>query len=257
MSFTFDLISDLYATRANAMNFSYQQTSPHVLVAGNIASDRNVLLSVLTNLSKNYSQVFFIDGGLEHTGRWDNLAQSYTELDEIASMFSNVVFLQDRVVIAEGVAILGTNGWWDYSFFDEIDPLEAIEQHQDECGADRAEIDNVVVQAYQDAVYLRNSIERLQKHGDVRKIVLLTNSVPAPELMGTARSPETARLGNSLLADALQLDTEHKVASWCYGNSSAPAGIVSKHNVAFVSHPKQTKSGIPFSPLYYPRRVVL
>jgi hypothetical protein len=38
-----------------------------------------------------------------------------------------VVYLQDNVVVINGVAILGTNGWWGFDFDNTIDP-EAVKR---------------------------------------------------------------------------------------------------------------------------------
>ena len=64
-------------------------------------------------------------------------------------------------------------------------------------------------------LYLKNTIERLQKHLDVKKIVVVSNSVPSLDLYFKEHPTELENqlyMGMSLIAD-----TENKVSHWLYG----------------------------------------
>lgn len=111
---SFDLISDLHIDMWNDNNIS--PTSLYCIVAGNIARDRGTVIDALYQLSKLYKKVFYIDGTVEHLNYLGDMDSSYEDLKEEIEMISDVVYLQNNVVIADGYAILGTNGWWDYQF---------------------------------------------------------------------------------------------------------------------------------------------
>jgi len=259
MSYAFDLISDLFLTNANQVKFNYKQSSPIAIVAGNVASDKEVLLEVLTNLSECYTHVFFIDGFFEHYGKWDRILETVEEIGEICEMFSNVTYLQDKVIISEGVAIVGTNGWWDYKFDPKVDQDQAVKWHRDKYKLNDSDIESILSIAVQDAVYLYNSVGRLQKHGDVRNIVIVTNATPEYSLVKHNSSlNETYRasvLGNSLLSRVRIADTEQKLTTWCHGAYSS--GVAESMGYTTYYNNPMKRLGQEDNLIYCPRRIVV
>ena len=118
MGLTFDLISDLHVdTWLEEFDWTGRATSPHALVLGDVAQDRDLLVHALTNLAQCYQAVFYVDGNTEHKNFMNDLGTSYVDLTEKLNSIKNLVYLQDNVVVIDGVAILGTNGWWGYDSF--------------------------------------------------------------------------------------------------------------------------------------------
>ena len=106
--------------------------------------------------------------------------------------------MHHHVVIVDGIALAGANGWYGNTVPSDPITEALIEQHRNE-----------------DILYLSNTFERLQKHLDVKKIVLVSNSVPSVELY-FKEEPESIK--NKLnLGLALGFDTENKVSHWIYG----------------------------------------
>ena len=115
MTFTFDLISDLHIETWDHFDWTAQATSPYCVVAGDVARDPEILAETLEHLGRCYLNVFYIDGNDEHVDHWHNLDNSYSNLTNRIKRVSNVVYLQNNVIIIDGVAILGTNGWWGFA----------------------------------------------------------------------------------------------------------------------------------------------
>ena len=151
----FDIISDLNLGPEDSFNWENKATSLYCIVAGNISSNLRTVIQVLLHLSSKYQGVFFVPGRLEYETT-DNLMRRTEELSSIAQGIPNLVMLYQNVIVVDGIAILGTNGWGN------------IEQSLDSR--------NVAMTAakYEDFSYLLNCLGKLQKHLDVKKIVILT-----------------------------------------------------------------------------------
>jgi UDP-2,3-diacylglucosamine pyrophosphatase LpxH len=222
MNFAFDLISDLHVESWDPLDWTGQPTSPYCVVAGDVAKDRQTLVDTLTHLGQQYSAVFYIDGNEEHREHFGDLTGSYRELSEILSDIPNVVYMQDNVVIINGVAIIATNGWWTYDFDDRFDYEEGVDWFQQYMNLSYDAANEVTGVAYHDAAYIINSVNKLQTHNDVKAIVIVSHTVPAAwivehdiDLFDTVRFNT---MGNSHIDSALDEDTEHKVRAWCFGH---------------------------------------
>lgn len=179
------------------------------------------------HLKNHYQGVFFIDGSLENS----NVSNSETRVKEIARIcnnLQNVVYLHANVVIADGVALIGINGWEESSYMNtSMDTF------------------HVKVNRYDDIMYLEKTLERLQLHVDVKKILILSNSVPTKELYYNEQGVQYDEL---FPANVLHNDTEGKVVQWVFGTSDKMVDTVI-NGVKFVNNPKHTKSP------YYPKRI--
>ena len=240
MKLAFDLISDLHIeTWDQPFDWSGMATSMLCLVTGDVSKDRQVLIDTLTHLGECYRAVFYIDGNDEHRNTYQDLGTSYRTLAEDISSIPNVTYLQDNVVIVDGIAFLGTNGWWNFDFDDQIDYDETRQWFEDRYGLTSMETNSIEAMAFQDFAYLTKSVERLQKHADVKRIVLATHTVPMVglidhdvELDGQYRKNCT---GNSHILRALTNDTENKVAAWCFGHYHSAIDRTI-HGIRFVSN---------------------
>lgn len=222
MTFAFDLISDLHIETWTEFDWTGQATSPYCIVSGDVCRDRSVLVDVLTHLGQCYAAVFYIDGNDEHRYYLEDLGESYQDLVKRISKIPNVVYMQDNVVIVNGVAILATNGWWCYDFDPNIEVAQTVEWYQQKNQISLSAANNLNGVAYHDAVYLINSVAKLQTHPDVHSIVIATHTLPASwiidhdlELVDTWRFN---CMGNRHLLSALDEDTEHKIKTWCFGH---------------------------------------
>jgi len=196
-SIGFDLISDLNLNAYDSFNWEGKATSLYCIIAGNISDDLGVIRQTLMHLSTCYQGIFYTLGSMEYNNTNDIIKRT-EEIHELCSTIKNVALMHHHVVVVDGIAIAGANGWYGnvVSTDPQIDAL--VEQHRNE-----------------DILYLKNTIEKLQKHLDVKKIILVSNSVPSPNLY-FGQHPEV--VGNQLnLSIALLADSESKVTHWAFG----------------------------------------
>ena len=159
MTFAVDLISDLHIETWDSFDWTGQATSPYCIVAGDVCEDRNILIEVLTHLGKCYpGGVFYIDGNEEHSQYLSDLGNSYQDLAGALKSIKNVVYLQDNVVIIDGVAILATNGWWSYDFDPSIDLDQTVEWYRNKTNLDYDNALAINGVAYHDAAYMLSLI---------------------------------------------------------------------------------------------------
>lgn len=266
MIFAFDLISDLHLESWNEICPSYMATSPICVVAGDVGYDRTILKEFFNNLSNSYQAVFYIDGNDEHRlFSIENLHESHNELESIISGIDKFVYLQDNVVVINGIAIVATNGWWDYGFDPTIDFDQNTQWLCDYCKTVGIEMTQdwakkYVSMALQDMQYLCLSVERLQKHPDIKKILIVTHTVPGKNLiehdlslLGTYRFNIT---GNSMMDQVFEYDYEKKISTWAFGHYHGDIDTVI-NNVRYVSNPRGRKKGAWGKAVYYPKRIVI
>lgn len=258
MQFNFDLISDLHVETWDQFDWSGQATSPYCVVAGDVARDRTVLRETLEHLGQCYHAVFYIDGNDEHCYTLDNLNKSYRSLAREISQIKNVVYLQDNVAIVNGVALLATNGWWSYDFDPLIDPEQSRLWHKDKMNIIDSATDSIIGNSYTDTAYLINSVKKLQTHKDVKSIVIITHTVPAPELIKhDIQLQDSWRfncMGNRYLKLALREDTEKKINTWCFGHYHMPVDRLIG-DVRFVNNCRGRGNTDWSTSVYYPRRI--
>lgn len=258
MNFSFDFISDLHVRPEEEFSWSGQQTSLYCVVAGDLARDRETLLRTLRSLSTCYMGVLYIDGNAEHRDYLSDLDSSYKNLITDIEQIPGVIYLHNNVVVVEGVAFVGVNGWWCYNFDETIDYEKAIAWYcsYTDCTVDEAML--IADKGYSDAAYLSSTIINLQKHKDIKSIVVVSHTMPTPylathdmELFGTYRFNS---LGNQHLFKALNHDTQSKVTTWCFGHYHR---VVDREiaNIQFITNPRGRTNTPWCQNPYYPKRI--
>jgi hypothetical protein len=180
-----------------------------------VARDHDLLVRTLKHLGQCYQAVFYIDGNDEHQNHLGDLGQSYKDLAKYVDRIKNVVFMQSNVVIINGVAILATNGWWTYNFNPWIDEDQTRLWCQQKYALNEVDGKNIKDMAYHDAAYMVNSVKKLQTHQDVKAMVMVTHTVPAPWLIehDTELTDNYCFncMGNQHMQAVLDSDTEKKI----------------------------------------------
>jgi UDP-2,3-diacylglucosamine pyrophosphatase LpxH len=258
MTFAFDLISDLHVETWDNFDWTGQPTSPYCVVAGDVSRDHDRVADTLAHLNECYAGVFYIDGNDEHRYQLEDLAGSYRSLKKKLKKLDNVVYLQDNVVIINGVAILATNGWWSYDFDPSVAYEESQAWYQEYTQSTQTSTDAITGIAYHDATYLTNSIRKLQTHQEVKSIVVVSHTLPGawlcnhdPDLVDTARFN---CMGNPHLQRALDEDTENKIRVWAFGHYHRPVDQDSG-GIRYVSNPKGRGNTPWCQSAYYPKRI--
>lgn len=227
MIFGFDVISDLNLKSAEEFDWSGKPTSLFCLIPGNISSDLQILYKVFSQLSSMYHGVFYIDGWLENI---DNNSREIRvkEIQKICSNFKNVIYLHNNVVVVDGVAFIGINGWYkNYENNSIVDDFHA------KC------------YRFEDISYLEKTLEKLQVHVDVKKIVIMSNCVPFRELyFGECDTNDE----DVYPGYVLYKDTEHKVTKWVYGTHNKLVDTV-LNNINYLNNTKYDREP------YYAKRI--
>ena len=261
MPFAFDLISDLHVdTWSTIFNWTGQATSPFCVVVGDVAQDRRTLIKTLTHLAQCYQAVFYIDGNDEHRDHYHDLAGSYVDLISQLRKIPNLVYLQDNVVVINGVAIMGTNGWWGFDFGPDIDLADSVQHWQDKTNLGLDTVQYISSLAQTDANYLARSIRRLQTHYDVRHVVVATHTVPVAALIAhdiqLEHNPQFNCMGNQLLEQALDADTSRKIHTWCFGHYHSTVDQIYR-GTRFVNNCRGKEKTDYAKSVFYPKRIVV
>jgi hypothetical protein len=260
MSFSFDLISDLHVESWPTFDWTDQATSPYCVVAGDVARDPALVAETLRHLGECYAGVFYIDGNEEHRYGLENLDASYLELRSAVTKIPNVIYMEHNVVITNGVALLAVNGWWTYEFDPGTDTDQSLDWYRHYVGISREQAYAMRDRAFTDAAYLINSVRRLQTHQDVKRIVLLSHTLPAPDFV--AHDPDIAgtwrynSMGNHVIHQALHEDSEHKVRNWVFGHYHRPVDQV-LNGIHYASNPRGRGDTPWCQPAYYSKRITV
>lgn len=199
MNIGFDVISDLNIDAEDDFAWEGKATSLYLIIAGNISNDLRVVHQTLLHISRFYQGVFYIDGSSEHESM-HFVKHRHDELNRLCKTMKNVAYLHNHVVVINGIAILGCNGWY-VNKIDLTSDLEKIHLH---------------AQHTENIQYLKNSLQKLQLHLDVKKIIIVTHSAPSPELFFGEEPHNISEY--FALKDTLLSDTEGKVSHWIYGS---------------------------------------
>lgn len=225
----FDIISDLYLCPNDSFNWQNKATSLYCIVAGNISSDLRTVIQVLFHLSTLYHGVFFVPGKLEYEN-CESLTKRTDELLAVGEGIPNLVVLYNSVITVDGVALLGSNGWGNIE--------------------NKLDLKNTVMTAakHEDFTYLLKSLGKLQKHLDVRKIILITSAVPREDLY-FGEVPDNV-VDQIPLVNILEADTEKKVSHWVFGTYNKPVDL-DIDNITYVNNSKNQ-----YGP-YYAKRLAI
>lgn len=260
MQLSFDLISDFHLETWPEFDWTNQATSPIAVVAGDIARDRDQVVECAKKLAKNYHLVMYIDGNDEHKYYYNDLAGSYKDLARRIKKIKKLCYMQDNVVVLNGVAFLATNGWFTFDFDEKQDFDTTTQQWMNNIDGLLPNLTEVSEHARTDAAYLYNSVAKLQRHHDVKKIVVITHTVPDVRLIQhDLRLTNNWRfncMGNSLMTRCLSVDTEKKISAWCFGHYHGPVDRV-LDGVRFVNNCRGRGDTDFRQVAYYPRRITI
>lgn len=214
MEIGFDVISDLCLSPNDNFKWTNKATSLYCIVAGNISSDTRTIIQTLGHLAKYYQGVFYIPGRLEYEG-FDDIDMRTEELAAICDYLDNVAILYHNVAMIDGVAVVGINGWGNLPEEYSLSNIQRLHERED------------------DLLYLYKTIERLQVHLDVKKIVIASSSVPRKDLY-FGQLPEYVETMPTL-SSCVQHDTEKKISHWVFGTYKNVVDITTD-NINYVNN---------------------
>lgn len=225
----FDIIGELFIKPNDSFNWENKATSLYCIVTGNISSDMRVLVQVLAHLAKYYQGVFYVPGVLEYETS-DNITERANEIAQICSRIPNVILLHQSVIVIDGIGVMGVNGWSDAGSVNNV-----------------AEMIRTAAR-YEDTKYLNATLEKLQRHLDVKKIILVSNAVPKEELYFGEEPPVV--YDQIPLTSTLHVDTEKKVQYWVFGTYTKNVDTVI-NDIQYLNNPYLGKNP------YWPKRLTV
>lgn len=227
MEIGFDLIGDLHLDPEDSFNWEGKATSLYCVVAGNVSEDLRTVAQTLSHLSKFYQGIFYVPGLLEYKTAIDHELRT-KEIGLLIKKLPKVALLYHHVVIIDGIAVLGVNGF---------------------CADNPDDIDIQLIKSrLDDIAYLKNSITKLQTHLDVKRILVISACVPGRGLY-FGKVPE--HVDDHIYPDVcLDSDTEMKVTHWAFGSVETVTNTV-QHNVTYMNNPYLR--GMP----YWPKRITI
>lgn len=225
----FDIISDLNLDPEQSFDWTNKPSSLCCIVPGNVSSNPRTVAQVLVHLSTLYQGVFYTTGTLEYQN-CSSIPKRIKELNLICENIPNVCLLYKQVALINGVALLGVNGWNNAGNMGALGVLYKTAARQD------------------DESYLAKSLSKLQKHLDVKNIILVSNAVPNDDLYFGER-PEV-EIEQTPLTDILEFDLERKVTHWVFGSYNKPVDTF-LNGVNYVNNPYQPKTP------YWPKRITI
>ena len=260
MKIHFDLISDLHVdTWDEEFSWEGKATSPYAVVAGDISRVRSELRPILKEISRHYLMTMFVDGNDEHRWTLDNLGDSYKTLKQDIGDIENFIWLQDDSLVIDNVAFIGTNGWTSFDFAGDGSYLGNKQWMEETYKISMFAGQQIEAMAMSDAGFLCRTVEKLQRHPDIKKIVVISHFVPDVNLINhdTQLVSQPCRLntsGNSLLTRCLEEDHEKKIDTWCFGHYHSDVDSVI-NDVRFVNNCRGRGGTNWCKPVYYPKRI--
>lgn len=215
MKIGFDVLSDLNLTSDESFNWENKATSLYCIIAGNISDDLRTIHQTLMHLARFYQGIFYIPGSLE----LKDIHRIPTRLDELQKMCStvrNVALLHNHVVVVDGIAIMGATCWYGNS--PEQDSFTELKKD---------------TYRYEDISYMALTLDRLQLHLDVKKIIIVTHAVPSEELF-FGEVPNLVKDQMSSIG-ILNKDSENKVTHWVYGSYNKTVDTVN-NNTNYINN---------------------
>jgi hypothetical protein len=225
----FDIVGELFIEPNDSFNWENKATSLYCIVTGNVSSDLRTLMQVLSHLSKYYQGVFYVPGTLEYTNT-DDVSTRTAEITQICANIPNVILLHQTVIIVDGIGIVGVNGWGNAGSVDTISEMIRTAAR------------------YEDTKYLTTILGKLQRHLDVKKIIVITNAVPKEDLY-FGEEP-TIVYDQIPLTNTLHVDTEHKVKHWVFGTYTKSVDTV-LNDIRYLNNPYLGKNP------YWPNRLTV
>lgn len=196
MKIGFDIISDLNLSPNSPFDWEGKATSLYCIVAGNVSPDLKTTADVLANLGNFYQGVFYIPGSLEYQNVVD-VDERTKEIVKVCRRIKNLSILYQHVVIIDGAAIVACNGW-----FGNTIPTDDTEE-------------SLKYLQIEDLKYLKYTVEKIQRHLDVTKIVVVTSSMPNTKFY-FGEDPDY--LKNQIPPNIILLaDSMKKITHWVFG----------------------------------------
>lgn len=246
-----DVLSDLHVDRWDKkIEWEGLPSSFVAVIAGDVSTDIDISYKTVVEIAKYYRHVIFVDGNHEHANSI-GISNNNKKLHEKFSTHSNITFLYKNTIVLDDVAFVGANGWWSYDFSDDsrTDCFEKL-LHE---GWPKEILFEQFEQAQQDSLNVRQIVELFDKDPAVRKIVLVTHTVPSSDFRYISNNdiaPNYGRNGSIFMNQVFTKNLNNKICTWIFGHVHKSYDIV-KDGIHYVSNPRGLPGQNPA--IYYPK----
>lgn len=257
----YDLVSDLhvdshpwYSSRKigedRFLPWSTYADRGRVLVVGGDSSNQiSITLDVISEASKHYERVVFVDGNHEHytgsrTGK--TVAVHMDEFRAGQPDWTNVTYLDgENEFLLDGTLFIGANGWYDFRCSSPEFPTELQEKAWERHIADSRYVlfdkpPRLYAKTHAEA--LQRKVEAAQFRSEVTEIVICTHSSPVRE--GVKKNPTdytwtliNGSFANTLMSKITKSDVKKKIKHWVFGHTHFRNDFKKGH-VRFISAPR-------------------
>ena len=216
-------------------------TSDYLIVAGDVADDLNSTLDYLNKASKYYKKILFVDGNHEHVNKYPDLYST----KYINSLINNdkLVYLSNLPYIINNTAFIGCCGWWNYdnnnneSKIANYDYFNNWINHFTE-KENKDFINNVLLQAKKEYIYLNNLLEKYSNDENIKNIVIVTHTLPISKYCDTPLdSFNTSSSSTEYNTDFSKLLEYEKISHWIFGHTHKQYEETI-NNIKFICNPR-------------------
>ena len=219
-----------------------------LIVAGDISDNIDLSLEYLSNISKYYKKILFIDGNHEHILKYPSLYKQ-KEIEKKLEKYNKnnkLVYISSAPYVEGNTVFIGYNGWWNYKdnpysytkqdleYFKEWMPHLDINDH-------KQFIQNVSIKSYIEYNYLKKYLEMYENHSSIKNIVIITHTIPLKEF-ATEQIPsgEITKDYSYLLNTKLEDITNNKYSKlkyWIFGHVHSQYNEI-KNNIYYICNPR-------------------
>tara|TARA_B100000941_G_scaffold17364_1_gene10476 strand:- start:756 stop:1526 length:771 start_codon:yes stop_codon:yes gene_type:complete len=235
----FDLVSDVHMEHwDNNYDLLKDKLSNTLIVAGDVSDNPDLTYEWLSIVSKEYEKVLFIEGNHEHQGTGFYINDVNKQIESLVSSISNLHYLPNKPYVKDGVAILGTNGWWDYRIGEPYVDRQLSIDHFSNFRTPEIAL-NILNQSAKEYSKMLTWLNTYQYDNDVHSIVCITHTLPVKRAISWAVYPPIQNAvgcyGNSMMEDLPRY--HNKIKHWCFGHNHDQQEFV-QNTVVYHSNPR-------------------
>jgi len=246
-----DLHVDINAGRIGMVRFKEMKNagSDTIVLAGDISNDPELTVKVLAMAASAYENVIFVDGNHEHysNGKYGlDVSGAMGFFKEAIDLIPNVTYLSgDNNVIIDDTMFVGANAWYDFRMappqYTPEKCKEAWETSLNDFRLSNFDVEPEVLAGIQSAL-IADQVSKAQDNDDVKKIVVVTHTVPNTKGLLVKNNPSWDILngcfGNSTMSNVWQVDTNRKIIHAVCGHTHYPNDFVDNDGIRFVINPR-------------------
>lgn len=209
----------------------YKNPDSRVLViAGDIANTMLTSFQVVAAASEEYEYVVVVEGNHDHYDNDKNVDEGNAFFTQLLAQYPNVYHLKhDTGLLLDGVAFLGTTGWYDFKAFEghgisDFAAKRAWNSYSNDSRYPDFNGKAVESIAAEQAINLAAQVKTASEDDAIESIVVTTHMSPRADIMEWKPADPiwnalTPSYVNTALGQVLDADVNNKIRYWVYGHT--------------------------------------